>query len=217
MPNGLSIGLAFPLLAPDGSAAAPSYSFASETTLGLYRSSTANVTCAGNFNVTSSLGVLAGGALRFSGTSDPNASDVFLYRLASASLRLGFNPSATPIAQTFTVGESSRGTTDMNVAGANGTVRSGTGTGNAAGASLFFQTPTPTASGVVAQSYATRLTLSEAGAVFDLVNQGLRINGQTSGAGASAGTLSNAPSAGDPSFWLPINIAGALRWIPCWA
>lgn len=47
-------------------------------------------------------------------------------------------------------------------------------------------------------------------------NQGLRINNQTSGAGVAAGTLLNAPTAGDPAFWLPINIAGTVRYIPCW-
>lgn len=44
----------------------------------------------------------------------------------------------------------------------------------------------------------------------------LRFNGLTSGAAAAAGTLNNAPSAGDPSFWLPVSIAGAVRYIPCW-
>jgi hypothetical protein len=44
----------------------------------------------------------------------------------------------------------------------------------------------------------------------------LRFNGLTSGAGAGAGTLTNAPSAGDPAFWLPVSIAGTVRYIPCW-
>ena len=38
MPNGLSIGLAFPLLAPNGSAAAPSYSFLSAPDCGMFYS-----------------------------------------------------------------------------------------------------------------------------------------------------------------------------------
>lgn len=40
---------------------------------------------------------------------------------------------------------------------------------------------------------------------------------QTSGPGAGAGTLANAPSAGDPDFWLPISINGTAHWIPAWA
>jgi hypothetical protein len=39
---------------------------------------------------------------------------------------------------------------------------------------------------------------------------------QTSGAAAQAGTLNNAPSAGDPNFWLKININGTDRYIPAW-
>jgi hypothetical protein len=44
----------------------------------------------------------------------------------------------------------------------------------------------------------------------------LRLNGLTSGAAAQVGTLTNAPSAGNPSFWIPINIAGNVRYIPAW-
>lgn len=43
------------------------------------------------------------------------------------------------------------------------------------------------------------------------------IANQTSGPGASVGTLANAPSAGDPDFWLPININGTPHWVPAWA
>lgn len=49
-----------------------------------------------------------------------------------------------------------------------------------------------------------------------LTNQGLRVNGQTNGAGVAAGTLGNAPVAGNPSFWLPLNIAGTIRYFPGW-
>lgn len=37
------------------------------------------------------------------------------------------------------------------------------------------------------------------------------------GSGASTGTLTNAPSAGNPSYWLKIKIAGNVRYIPCWS
>lgn len=36
------------------------------------------------------------------------------------------------------------------------------------------------------------------------------------GAGASAGTLTNAPAAGDPSKWLAINDNGTVRYVPAW-
>lgn len=38
----------------------------------------------------------------------------------------------------------------------------------------------------------------------------------TSGAGAGAGTLTNAPAAGDPTAWIPINDNGTTRYIPAW-
>lgn len=47
-------------------------------------------------------------------------------------------------------------------------------------------------------------------------NQGLRINNQVTGAGVGAGTLLNAPAGGNPTFWCPINIAGVVRFFPCW-
>lgn len=37
------------------------------------------------------------------------------------------------------------------------------------------------------------------------------------GAGASAGTLANAPSAGDPAEWIPVEFNGVTRYIPAWA
>jgi len=36
------------------------------------------------------------------------------------------------------------------------------------------------------------------------------------GAGASAGTLTNAPAVGNPTKWIPIDDNGTLRHIPAW-
>lgn len=44
----------------------------------------------------------------------------------------------------------------------------------------------------------------------------LRLNGLTNGAGAALGTLANAPTAGDPAFWIPVNVAGTVRYVPAW-
>lgn len=56
-----------------------------------------------------------------------------------------------------------------------------------------------------------------AGGVLELnVNRGLRMNNATSSAGAGGGTLGNAPTAGNPGFWLKININGTNYAIPCW-
>lgn len=38
----------------------------------------------------------------------------------------------------------------------------------------------------------------------------------TNGAAAAAGTLSNAPTAGNPTKWIPINDNGTTRYIPAW-
>jgi len=38
----------------------------------------------------------------------------------------------------------------------------------------------------------------------------------TNGAAAAAGTLSNAPTAGNPTKWVPINDNGTTRYIPAW-
>jgi len=38
----------------------------------------------------------------------------------------------------------------------------------------------------------------------------------SNGAGAAAGTLANAPTAGNPTKWIPINDNGTTRYIPAW-
>lgn len=38
----------------------------------------------------------------------------------------------------------------------------------------------------------------------------------TNGAGAAAGTLANAPVAGNPTKWIPIDDNGTVRYIPAW-
>lgn len=38
----------------------------------------------------------------------------------------------------------------------------------------------------------------------------------TNGAGAGAGTIANAPAAGNPTKWIPINDNGTTRYIPAW-
>ncbi len=38
----------------------------------------------------------------------------------------------------------------------------------------------------------------------------------TTGAGASAGTITNAPSVGNPTKWVPINDNGVTRYLPAW-
>jgi len=77
--------------------------------------------------------------------------------------RFGKLANAAPAAQTLIIGEASQAGTDNNVAGSNGTIKSGLGTGTGPASSIVFQTPTAVASGSGAQTYATRLTLNSSG------------------------------------------------------
>jgi len=69
--------------------------------------------------------------------------------------------------------------------------------------------------GIVLGGAGNRL-VTIAGNAWGAGNASLRLNGLTSGAGAGAGTLTNAPAAGNPAFWCPVNIAGTVRFFPCW-
>ena len=58
------------------------------------------------------------------------------------------------------------------------------------------------------------------------ISQGIKVPGGaqflqtssalTNGAGAGAGTITNAPAAGNPTKWVAINDNGTLRYIPAW-
>jgi hypothetical protein len=86
-------------------------------------------------------------------------SDVFLTRNGAASWQFGKAASATPTSYTVSIGESSRGGTDSNIAGADGVIRSGDGTGNSSLSKLLIKTPLLGASGTTAQVYANREVL----------------------------------------------------------
>lgn len=48
-------------------------------------------------------------------------------------------------------------------------------------------------------------------------DRGIRFDNQTSAAAAQVGTITNAPTAGDPGYWLKINVDGTNYSVPCWA
>jgi hypothetical protein len=48
------------------------------------------------------------------------------------------------------------------------------------------------------------------------VTSGLCLTNQVSGAAGNVGTLGNAPAVGNPTFWIPVNINGALKYVPAW-
>lgn len=49
-----------------------------------------------------------------------------------------------------------------------------------------------------------------------MASGGLTFANQTTGGAAAVGTLTNAPSAGNPNFWIPIRINGVQRFVPAW-
>ena len=47
-------------------------------------------------------------------------------------------------------------------------------------------------------------------------SRGLKFSSQTSGAAAQTATLTNAPAAGNPAFWIPVTVNGVNYQIPAW-
>jgi len=157
------------ILVGDGSAAAPSVAFASEPNTGF------------SLPATNALGVNVGGFSYYSfqgdgvhigqgtgfafstGAPAVVTATTFLRPAAAATLQLGAAPNASPVANTLLIGESGAGT---NIAGANGVISSGIGTGSGAGSTLEFKTPAAHGSDAVAQTPTTRLTLGPNGIVL---------------------------------------------------
>lgn len=77
--------------------------------------------------------------------------DVIFSRRGAANWQLGAADAASPVAQTLST-QGSRSGTDSNVAGANLTIDSGRGTGNAAGSFITFRCPVAVGSGTGAQT-----------------------------------------------------------------
>jgi trimeric autotransporter adhesin len=120
-----------------------------------------------------------------------------------------------------------------NLAGSDFTLQSGPGVGNDLTAGwINFKTPI-TAAGGTTQGTGTRMQIMAGGGVlvgapdaagFTLALTGfggaaqpaVSITNLTNGAAAAAGTLLNAPAAGNPTFWIPFSINGVVRYVPSW-
>lgn len=59
--------------------------------------------------------------------------------------------------------------------------------------------------------------LEVTGVIEALTDRGIRLSNQTSAAAANTGTLTNAPTSGNPGHWLKIKIGATNYAIPCWA
>ncbi len=110
-----------------------------------------------------------------------------------------------------------------NNPGSNAIIQAPLSTGNAQPGRIVFKTGTVGAAGAALQAAAVRLTITDVSLLVDATVQlniaqdrGARFDNQTSGFGIAAGTLLNAPVAGDPNHWLKISIGGVNHVIPCW-
>lgn len=108
------------------------------------------------------------------------------------------------------------------------------GSGSDAAGCIAFSTGITGASGASVQTDTTRVVVRQggglqinatdiAGRANLLLLQGgspepaaIEFSGYTDQAAAGAGTLANAPTAGDPTFWIPIRIGGVAFAIPAW-
>ena len=87
------------------------------------------------------------------------------------------------------------------------------------GAFLVFSGPTPLS------TFISNMQLGDGGSAHVTTIGGtgygagvasLRLNGLTTAATANlVGTLTNSPVTGNPTFWMPVNIAGNVKYVPC--
>ena len=112
-------------------------------------------------------------------------NDLFLRRRAAATLQLGAADSAVPVNQTLAT-QGSIGGTNTNTAGANLTIQSGLGTGNASPTSLILRSPQATSSGSTQQTAVTGLTIFNGTAVLTSYTVANLPSASTSGVGALA-------------------------------
>lgn len=233
------------LLLNDGSLANPAYSFASDPDSGFRLGATADLrfTTGGVDRLrvdNSTIVIISSGQLAF-GSSGISAPDVFLRRGAANTFAQHntTNAQAFNIYNTFTDAsnyergkiswESNSFKIGTEVAGSgtnrsmifqtNGTDRWTINTNGHLVASssrlLLWGTDN---TGSIGSTGANRPAEIYVGSFLQIeANNGLKLTNQVNGAGAAAGTLNNAPTAGDPAFWIPVTINGANRFIPCWA
>lgn len=123
-----------------------------------------------------------------------------------------------------------------NVAGSNLTFRSSLGTGTGVAGQIIFQTGIRQAAGSTQHVATNRVLIQgdgtnpvfvvnapDSNTAIPVVtingganNHGINFVGFTNGAGALGGTLTNSPVAGNPTFWMPVEVAGVVKFMPLW-
>ena len=89
-----------------------------------------------------------------------------------------------------------------------------------AGGFKFFTAPSGTAGNAITFTERANITTTGLAVTGTLTTSSTTLHTSsvalTNGAGSSAGTLTNAPSVGNPTKWIPIVDNGTTRYIPCW-
>jgi len=135
------------------------------------------------------------------------SSDGFIRRLGALSLGISAADSATPGANTLTIGDSSRGGTDSNVTGANGILRPGNGTGTGGSGAFKIQVAPVDSTGAVANTYSDALSISNAKVAT--------FSGDIQGVTATfSGAINVASCTGCGGGGTTINASGQGIWIP---
>ena len=213
-----------------GSLASPSLQFTSDANTGIYSPAAEQVAivCAGAAAATFTTGAVGphaiGGAtntlyqLSLIGTFTPTTADYGVSLRLSSTVNAQANLSAFGLEVAPTFVETTSGThTELAAVRIAPTI--------AAGAASVTDVAGIIIQGITAQATTTnasglKIIAAPTGATNNYalwVDAGsVRIDG-TDGAGAGAGTLATAPSAGDPDKWIPINSDGTQYWVPAWA
>lgn len=211
-----------------GSVGAPSLTLNSETTSGLYRIGAANhgwsisgakvldisstgLAVTGTLSATSTFNVTGTGPHAIGGATNANAQ--WLFTGTHSTTGTG---RAVDISTTVSLAANQNG---YGLILSPTLVEAASGTHGDFASALFYP-PTITAGAAGLTDASTlKITGAPTGASNNYalwVDAGtIRFDG-TTGAGASSGTLTNAPSAGNPAYWMPVNANGTTYYIPCW-
>lgn len=158
--NGTNVLSTEALLLPAGTGLLPAVASSANTNSGMFFVGTSVAFSANGTQIAS---MIAGEGMRINNNSllFGTSTDAGLQRLGAGSFQFAKAANATPVAYTVQIGESSRGGTDTNVAGANGTLKPGVGTGNAVGNKLVIQRNLMGASGSVAQTVSDAIVAGQ--------------------------------------------------------
>ncbi len=191
----------------------------------------------GDYSVTTGAGAASAVTGAGTGTGGKGGAIALVSGVGGAtSVSTGVNVGGASGAITFTTsagGASTNGSS--NTGGASGVITLATGAGGAgataqgASGAIALTTGASTASVGTVSLNPGGLAMLTASWISATVGQiviggtygagvaSMRYNGLTTAAVANqAGTLTNAPVVGNPTFWMPVSIAGVIKYVPHW-